>query len=90
MRPMRFTLVGTTPKIFPLDIYLPLFNVAVKTTAATVEVTYDDVYDTNITPTWQAAPAAVANVTNILIPCRAVRVTGAGGELVVVIQAGTQ
>lgn len=98
MKPQYITLVGTTPKVVPLDNNMVVFNVAIRAPAgATVEVALEDPADlaNNIPnsgspgPTWVAAPAAAANgVINLVVPARLVRITPTGNGTATILQQG--
>jgi hypothetical protein len=77
MRPVRITgVVGTSP-VVPLDTYSPTTGTLVTLTGAgTAQYTVDNVFDSSITPTWIAAPAAVDGTIHIPPGTRGVRATG--------------
>jgi len=104
MRPSQTTTSGvSTSAAIPVDIYCPssdkgVFVVVTGTVTYTVQITGDDIFDSNITPTWVSVDAtANANLIaatttqqgTIDTPCRAIRVNqtaGAGSTRVTVIQ----
>lgn len=79
MRPVRLTGVTGTSSPVPLDTYSPaLASVYLESGAApTIEVTFDNVFDSSITPKWAAPAVATANTSiQLLAGVRAVRGVG--------------
>lgn len=93
MRPVQITGVTGTSVPVPLDVYATGVQATVYLKSAgapTIQVTYDNVFDSTITPNWVAPPVAAAN-TIITLPqgTRAVRGTGmVGADVLSVSQQG--
>lgn len=90
---------GSTSAI-PMDLHISPFNVGLGcvvdgTVNFTVQHTFDDIFDADVTPTWFDHPVLqglTANTDgNYAFPVRAIRVTvnsGAGSVTATLIQAG--
>lgn len=101
MRPIYIsqTAAGSTAAV-PMDQYISPFNVGfgVKTTGTvnyTVQHTFDDVFNSAVTPTWFNHPVIAAQTTNqdgnYAFPVKAIRLTvnsGAGTAAMTILQAG--
>lgn len=93
MRPIQVTGVTGNSNPVPLDVYATASQTTVYLKSAgapTIQVTYDNVFDTTIVPNWVAPPTAAAN-TIITLPqgTRAVRGTGmAPADVLSVSQQG--
>lgn len=101
MKPQYIILVGTTPKIVPLDTNVVSFEVSIRAPAgATIEVALEHPSDSlsdagraavGPAPTWVAAPNA-ANANGVLhltgTPYAAVRITPTGNGLATILQQG--
>ena len=101
MRPITIsrTGVGSTAAV-PMDYYISPFNVGfgvVVTGSATytVQHTFDNVFDSTVTPTWFNHPVIAAQTTNqdgnYAFPVTAIRLTvtaGAGTATMTLVQAG--
>lgn len=100
MKPQYITLVGTTPKIVPLDTNVVSFEVSIRPPAGvTVELALEHPSDSlsdagrvavGPAPTWVAAPAAGANGVISLFgtPYAAVRLTPTTGGQATILQQG--
>jgi len=101
MRPIKLSKTGTgSTSPVPMDIYISPFDVSfgvvvTGTVDYTVQHTFDDIYDTTITPTWWPHSVVASKTVNFSgeydFPVRAIRATvnsGAGSISVDIIQSG--
>lgn len=83
MRPIRITGVTGTSQTIPLDTYCPSPALITISSAGTpgIQITADDVFNSNITVQWETpAPAFAANTPYVLpMGTRGVRGTGMVG-----------
>ena len=102
MRPIRYTILaadvtnGFTPPL-PVDRYIvdPQFSLAYRNAAGdgagagTFQVTFDNVFDSTITPTWQTV-SLTSGFGNYSQPATAFRASGAivAGETITIVQQG--
>lgn len=101
MRPIQVsqTGVGTTATV-PMDIYISAFQVSLAltvsgTVTAKVQHTFDDVFNSAVTPTWFDHPSMTgltANTDgNYAFPVRAIRLNvtaGTGTGTLTIVQSG--
>lgn len=101
MRPITQsrTGVGTTAAV-PMDHYISPFNVGFGVVVSggvtyTVQHTFDNVFDSAVTPTWFNHPVIAAQTTNqdgnYAFPVTAIRLNvtaGAGTATITIVQAG--
>lgn len=101
MRPIVLTTTGvSTSSVAPMDTYQTPFNVGFGVTITapatfTVQHTFDDIFDSSVTPVWFSHPSVAglsANADgNYAFPVRAIRLNqsaGAGSAKLTIIQAG--
>ena len=101
MRPITISRTGAgSTAAVPMDHYISPFNVGfgvVVTGSATytVQHTFDNVFDSTVTPTWFNHPVIAAQTTNqdgnYAFPVTAIRLTvtaGAGTATMTLVQAG--
>lgn len=101
MRPITQskTGVGATAAV-PMDHYISPFNVGFGVVVSgvvtyTVQHTFDDVFNSSVTPTWFNHPVIAAQTTNqdgnYAFPVTAIRLNvtaGAGTATITIVQAG--
>lgn len=101
MRPVRIsqTAAGSTSAV-PMDQYISPFNVGFGVVASgtvnyTVQHTFDDIFNSAVTPTWFNHPVIASQTTNqdgnYAFPVRAIRLTvnsGSGTATMNIVQAG--
>jgi len=101
MRAITITKTGAgSSSVAPLDTYRNPFNVGLGivvsgTVNYTIQHTFDDIYNSSITPVWFSHPTLL-NLTvnadgNYAFPVRAVKIlvnSGAGSATATIIQAG--
>jgi hypothetical protein len=103
MRPVRVLCVGAvTSSIVPLDQYQTPFNVSLVIAvvsgaiSVTVSYTFDDVFDSTVTPAWtnhaDLTTKTAAAIGTFISPVRAVRMvnTDTGTAALTILQAGAQ
>lgn len=100
MQPVVVATTGvSTSKVIALDHYQSPFNVGVGVVVTapatfTIQHTFDDVFNSSVTPTWFNHPTLTGSASidgNYAFPVRAVRINqtaGAGTTTMTVIQAG--
>ena len=101
MRPITQsrTAAGSTPAV-PMDQYISPFNVGfgvvvTGTVNYTVQHTFDDIFDGDVTPTWFNHPVIASQTANqdgnYAFPVTAIRLTvnsGSGTATITIVQAG--
>ena len=101
MRPITQSQTGAgSTTAVPMDHYISPFNVGFGVVVSgvvtyTVQHTFDNVFDTSVTPTWFNHPVIAAQTTNqdgnYAFPVTAIRLTvtaGAGTATITMVQAG--
>lgn len=101
MRPVTISQTGAgSTQLIPLDRFQNPFNVGIGvvvdgTVNYTVQHTFDDVYDTSVTPTWFPHASLVTQTTsmdgNYAFGITATRLTvnsGAGSATMTIVQSG--
>ena len=101
MRSIAISKTGTgQSSVAPLDPYQNPFQIGIGvatsgTVTATVQHTFDDVFDSSVTPTWFNHPTLVSLTANAdgnyAFPIRAIRLdvtAGTGTATATIIQAG--
>lgn len=102
MQPIKLTINGVqNSRAAPMDTYQNPFNVGIGavtdgTVDYTIQHTFDDVFNSSVTPTWFDHPTLVSQIAeadgNYAFPVRAIRVIGnvgsTGAVTVTLIQAG--
>lgn len=101
MRAITITKTGAgSSSVAPLDTYRNPFNVGLGivvsgTVNYTIQHTFDDIYDSSITPVWFSHPTLLSLTANAdgnyAFPVRAVKIlvnSGAGSATATIIQAG--
>jgi hypothetical protein len=102
MRPVTISVTGVaTSSIAPLDRLISPFNIGLGavvsgTVTYTIQHTFDDIYDSTVTPTW-FPHATLVNLTanadgNYAFPVRAIRINntaGTGTTTLTILQAGS-
>jgi hypothetical protein len=103
MRPIRLSVTGSnTSASVPLDQYQTPFNVSLSlqigagAILATVSYTFDDIFDSTVTPLWtnhvDLTAQVAAAIGSLISPVRAVRLVNAdtGTAVLIIQQAGAQ
>lgn len=103
MRPISISVTGTASSAaVPLDQYQTPFNVSLRVQIgsgailATVQYTFDDVFDAAVTPSWvnhtDLTALIAAAIGSFISPVRAVRLSNAdtGTAILLIQQAGAQ